>query len=212
MRPRFAAVGGLALLLAGCNHMVVEENVGPGDRRIATIYNGGDGITPQTNIVFFEHRPGHFVPVYTAFSDGPVTSLLTGAGGAIAAAVGPSFAAKGSVVRFIGQNCRPGAMAVAGANGIAGVGGAAFVGNGGAGGAGGAGTGGAGGGGGAGGAPGTAVGGIAGAGGPGGTGGSGGGGFGGAGGSGGAGRIGVGGAGGTAIGGPGSASSRCGLF
>lgn len=219
MRYEIAAIGGVGLILAGCNTMQIHETALSTNQRVAMVSTTGDGITPPTNLVLYEDRPGSYVPVTAGFAAAPVTAFLTGAGAGIA--VGAGLGSVARPVTNIAQNCGP-TNALGGAGGIAGNGGAGFGGFGGPGGAGGAGFGGFGGAGGTGGAGGSGIStpvgaasvgtAIGGSGGPGGVGGLGGAGFGGFGGPGGTGGAALGGAGGAATGGAALANSRCRLF
>ncbi len=48
----------------------------------------GDGVSPPTNVVLFEERPGRYVPIAAGFAQAPVTSFLQGAGAGIALGIG----------------------------------------------------------------------------------------------------------------------------
>lgn len=85
---RMAAMGALCFLATGCNTMTVREGTLSTRQRIAMVSNPGDGVTPPTNVVLFEERPGRYVPIAAGFAQGPVTAFLTGAGAGIALGIG----------------------------------------------------------------------------------------------------------------------------
>ena len=89
-----AALGALGLLLAGCNTMTVRETVLSTNQRVAMVSNPGDGVTPPTNLVLLEGKPGHFVPVAAGFGQAPATAILTGSAGGIAIGAGAYGAAR----------------------------------------------------------------------------------------------------------------------
>ncbi len=83
MESRVAIVCALVLMVAGCNTMTVRETVLSTNQRIAMVSNPGDGVSPPTNVVLFERRPGRYTPVAAGFAHAPVTAFLTGAGVAL---------------------------------------------------------------------------------------------------------------------------------
>ena len=88
MKSGIAIVCALGLLVAGCNTMTVREAVLSTNQRVAMVSNPGDGVSPPTNVVLFEQRPGRYVPVAAGFAQAPVTAFLTGAGAGIALGIG----------------------------------------------------------------------------------------------------------------------------
>ncbi len=88
LKPRIAFMCALGLSLAGCNSMTVRETVLSTNQRVAMVSNPGDGVSPPTNLVLFEARPGRYVPVAAGFAQAPVTAFLTGTGAGIALGIG----------------------------------------------------------------------------------------------------------------------------
>lgn len=80
----------LCLIAAGCNSITVQESVLSTRQRVAMVSTPGDGVSPPTNVVLFEERPGRYVPVAAGFTQAPVTAFLTGAGAGIALGIGAS--------------------------------------------------------------------------------------------------------------------------
>ena len=88
MRCQIIAVVVVSVAVAGCNTMTVREGVLSTRQRVAMVSSPGDGITPPTNLVLFEDRPGRYVPVAAGFAEAPATAFLTGAGAGIAVGLG----------------------------------------------------------------------------------------------------------------------------
>ncbi|KLK94257.1 hypothetical protein AA309_04695 [Microvirga vignae] len=88
LKPRIAAACALCFLATGCNSMTVRESVLSTNQRVAMVSAPGDGVTPPTNLVLFEERPGRYVPVAAGFAQAPVTAFLEGAGAGIATGIG----------------------------------------------------------------------------------------------------------------------------
>jgi hypothetical protein len=76
------------VLTTGCNGVTVRETTLSTRQRVAMVSSPGDGITPPTNVVLFEERPGRYVPIAAGFAQAPVTSFLQGAGAGIALGIG----------------------------------------------------------------------------------------------------------------------------
>jgi hypothetical protein len=87
-KPCIAVVCSLGCLMSGCNSMTVRESVLSTNQRVAMVSNPGDGVTPPTNVVLFEDRPGRYTPVAAGFAQAPVTAFLNGAGAGIALGIG----------------------------------------------------------------------------------------------------------------------------
>jgi len=87
MRHGIVILSALAFL-TGCNTMTVREGVLSTNQRVAMVSSPGDGISPPTSVVLFEHRRGRYVPVATGFGQAPVPAFLTGAGAGIAVGLG----------------------------------------------------------------------------------------------------------------------------
>jgi hypothetical protein len=68
--------------------MTVRETVLSTNQRVAMVSAPGDGVTPPTNLVLFEQRPGRYVPVAAGFAQAPVSAFLEGAAGGIAIGIG----------------------------------------------------------------------------------------------------------------------------
>jgi hypothetical protein len=87
-RWRIVAICTLSLAVSACNTMSVRETVLSTNQRVAMVSAPGDGLTPPTNLVLFEQRPGRYVPVAAGFAQAPVTAFLEGAGAGIAIGIG----------------------------------------------------------------------------------------------------------------------------
>jgi hypothetical protein len=94
MKYRIAALGALGLLTAGCNTVTVREELLSTNQRVAMVSSPGDGVSPPTSVVLFEHRRGQYVPVATGFTQAPVTAFFDGAGAGIALGAGVYGAAR----------------------------------------------------------------------------------------------------------------------
>jgi hypothetical protein len=88
LASRIVGICALGFLAAGCNTTTVRESVLSTNQRVAMVSNPGDGVTPPTNLVLFEDRPGRYVPVAAGFAEPPATAFLTGAGAGIATGIG----------------------------------------------------------------------------------------------------------------------------
>lgn len=113
---RTVAVVGAALLTANCTTMTVRESVLSTRQRVAMVSHPGDGISPPTNLVLFEERPGRYVPVAAGFAQAPVTAFLTGAGAGIALGIGAHGARSrvNTVVQNTGSSSATGGSAAGG--------------------------------------------------------------------------------------------------
>ncbi|MBB3017154.1 hypothetical protein FHR70_000194 [Microvirga lupini] len=87
-KSRIALVCALSLLAVACNTMTVRESVLSTNQRVAMVSNPGDGVTPPTNVVLFESRPGRYEPVAAGFAQAPVTAFVDQAGAGIALGIG----------------------------------------------------------------------------------------------------------------------------
>ncbi|KFG66822.1 hypothetical protein [Microvirga sp. BSC39] len=87
-KSRIAAVCLLGFLVSACNTMTVRESVLSTNQRVAMVSNPGDGVTPPTNVVLLEERPGRYTPVAAGFAQAPVTAFLNGAGAGVALGIG----------------------------------------------------------------------------------------------------------------------------
>jgi hypothetical protein len=86
----------LCILAGACNAVSVRETTLSTRQRVAMVSTPGDGVTPPTNVVLFEQRPGRYVPIAAGFAQAPVTSFLQGAGAGIAVGIG-AYGAKTKV-------------------------------------------------------------------------------------------------------------------
>lgn len=78
----------LCIIVSACNSLTVRESALSTRQRIAMVSSPGDGVSPPTNVVLFEERPGRYVPIAAGFAQAPVTSFLQGAGAGIALGIG----------------------------------------------------------------------------------------------------------------------------
>jgi hypothetical protein len=104
MIHRVAATVGLALVLAGCSSLVVEESlVEPQNRKMAVVSSYGDGATPRTRFVLLEDEQGRYQPASLGFNDGPIATVVGGTGALIALSAGAEHAASRGPEVFVTQ-------------------------------------------------------------------------------------------------------------
>jgi len=85
---RIVTACAFCLLIGACNSVTVRETTLSTRQRVAMVSSPGDGISPPTNVVLFEERPGRYTPIAAGFAQAPVTSFLQGAGAGIALGIG----------------------------------------------------------------------------------------------------------------------------